>query len=139
MDAQFGKFLEVLKSPYINIPFTKALSQMHSYTKFLKEILFKRKNMKGLEQWLRLNNIVQSFNISSLPSFKILEVSLSIVTLIICILMELSVTLVLVWAWGFYPFIRSWNWMNLKLTMISFQLADRSIKYPKGVPKNISL
>jgi len=39
LDLQFGKFLEVLNKLYINTPFTKALSQMPSYAKFLKEIL----------------------------------------------------------------------------------------------------
>jgi len=36
LDLQFGKFLEVLKKPYINIPFTNALSQMPSYAKFFE-------------------------------------------------------------------------------------------------------
>ena len=39
LDLQFGKFLELLKKLYINIPFTKALSQMPSYAKFFKKIL----------------------------------------------------------------------------------------------------
>ena len=39
LDLQFGKFLEVLKKLYINIPFTETLSQMPSYAKFFKEIL----------------------------------------------------------------------------------------------------
>ena len=34
LDMQFGKFLDVLKKLYINIPFTKALTQMPSYAKF---------------------------------------------------------------------------------------------------------
>jgi len=33
-DQQFGKFLEVLKKLYINIPFIDALLQMPSYVKF---------------------------------------------------------------------------------------------------------
>ena len=42
-DSQFEKFLEALKKLYINIPFTKALTQMPSYAKFLKEILFNKR------------------------------------------------------------------------------------------------
>jgi len=40
LEQQFGKFLEVIKKLYINILFTDTLSQMPSYDKFLKEILF---------------------------------------------------------------------------------------------------
>ncbi|KAJ9180939.1 hypothetical protein P3X46_009123 [Hevea brasiliensis] len=36
LDKQFGKFLEVLKKLYINIPFTDVISQMPSYAKFLR-------------------------------------------------------------------------------------------------------
>ena len=42
LDQQFGKFLEVLKKLYINIPFPNALSQLSSYAKFLKENLSKK-------------------------------------------------------------------------------------------------
>jgi len=34
-DQQFGKFLEVFKKLYINIPFTNALLQMPCYAKLL--------------------------------------------------------------------------------------------------------
>jgi len=46
LDLQFGKFSEVLKKLYINIPFTDTLSQMPSYTKFLKEILSNKRKLK---------------------------------------------------------------------------------------------
>ncbi|XP_057994991.1 uncharacterized protein LOC131175290 [Hevea brasiliensis] len=46
LDKQFGKSLEVLQKLYINIPFTEALSQMPSYTKFLKEILSKKRRLE---------------------------------------------------------------------------------------------
>ncbi|XP_057984550.1 uncharacterized protein LOC131169349 [Hevea brasiliensis] len=49
LDKQFGKFLEVLQKLYINIPFIEALSEMPSYTKYLKEILSKKKRMEDYE------------------------------------------------------------------------------------------
>ncbi|KAJ9146207.1 hypothetical protein P3X46_028502 [Hevea brasiliensis] len=52
LDKQFGKFLEVLKKLYINVPFTEALSQMPSYAKFLKEIL---SNKRRLEDYDTIN------------------------------------------------------------------------------------
>ncbi|KAJ9141151.1 hypothetical protein P3X46_031724 [Hevea brasiliensis] len=85
LDKQFGKFLEVLQKLYINIPFTKALSQIPSYAKFLKEILSKKRNLMPLS---------------------------------ICKKLEIR---------------------ELKPTTISFQLADRSVKYPEGILENIPI
>jgi hypothetical protein len=42
LDAQFKKFVDMLKKIYINVPFTEALSQMPLYTKNLKDILSKK-------------------------------------------------------------------------------------------------
>ncbi|XP_057990583.1 uncharacterized protein LOC131172964 [Hevea brasiliensis] len=49
LDKRFGKFLEVLQKLCINIPFTEALSLMPSYTKFLKEILSKKRRLEDYE------------------------------------------------------------------------------------------
>ncbi|XP_060968367.1 uncharacterized protein LOC133035940 [Cannabis sativa] len=49
MDKQFSKFLEVFKKLSINIPFAKALEQMPSYVKFMKEILSKKRKMEEFE------------------------------------------------------------------------------------------
>ncbi|XP_056685601.1 uncharacterized protein [Spinacia oleracea] len=39
LDVQFSKFLEVLRKLHVSIPFTDALKQMPTYSRFLKEIL----------------------------------------------------------------------------------------------------
>ena len=49
LDMQFGKFLDVLKKLYINIPFIEALIQMPSYAKFLKEILSNKRKLEEYE------------------------------------------------------------------------------------------
>ncbi|KAJ9170165.1 hypothetical protein P3X46_018293 [Hevea brasiliensis] len=49
LDKQFGKFLEVLKSLHVTIPFTDALAQMPSYAKFLNEILSNKKKLEEFE------------------------------------------------------------------------------------------
>ncbi|XP_070029424.1 uncharacterized protein [Nicotiana sylvestris] len=46
MDKQSGRFLEVLNQVYINLPFTKVLSQISTYVKFLKEILSNKRKVK---------------------------------------------------------------------------------------------
>lgn len=38
LDQQYTNFLEVFKKLYMNISFTDALIQMHSYVKFLKDV-----------------------------------------------------------------------------------------------------
>ena len=38
-DHKYGKFLEMLKKFHINIPFLKAITDMPSYAKFLKDLL----------------------------------------------------------------------------------------------------
>ena len=43
MEEQFSRFLEMFKKIEINIPFVEALAQMPNHTKFLKNILSKKK------------------------------------------------------------------------------------------------
>ncbi|XP_070044575.1 uncharacterized protein [Nicotiana tomentosiformis] len=43
---QFERFLDVLKQIHVNLPFTKVLSQILAYSKFLKEILTKKRKIE---------------------------------------------------------------------------------------------
>ncbi len=47
-DTKYEKFVKVLKSLKITIPFTDALSEMPAYTKFLKEILARKTSIPDL-------------------------------------------------------------------------------------------
>ncbi|XP_073219968.1 uncharacterized protein [Cicer arietinum] len=49
IEEQFRKLVEVLKKLYINISFTEALSQMSSYSKFLKEVLSNKRKLDDNE------------------------------------------------------------------------------------------
>ena len=44
-EEQLSKFLENFKKIEINIPFAEAINQMQNYTKFMKEILSKKKKI----------------------------------------------------------------------------------------------
>ncbi|XP_016485545.2 uncharacterized protein LOC107805953 [Nicotiana tabacum] len=46
LDKYFGRFLEMLKQLYVNIPFTEVLTQMPAYEKFLKEILSSKRKLE---------------------------------------------------------------------------------------------
>ena len=43
MEEQFCRFLDVFKKIEINLPFVEALTHMHNYAKFLKDILSKKR------------------------------------------------------------------------------------------------
>ncbi|XP_015959865.1 uncharacterized protein LOC107483762 [Arachis duranensis] len=45
-EKQYSKFLEILKTLHINIPFIEALEQMPLYAKFIKELLTKKISLK---------------------------------------------------------------------------------------------
>jgi len=49
LEAQFKKFVNILKKICINIPFADALSRMPLYAKFLKEIFSKKKTIEHNE------------------------------------------------------------------------------------------
>ncbi|XP_033513305.1 uncharacterized protein [Nicotiana tomentosiformis] len=49
LDKCFGKFLEMLKQLYVNIPFMEVLTQMPVYAKFLKEILSSKRKLEKMK------------------------------------------------------------------------------------------
>jgi len=49
MEAQFNKFVDMLKKICINIPFVEALSQMPLFAKFLKDIFSKKRTIEHNE------------------------------------------------------------------------------------------
>ncbi|KAJ9162814.1 hypothetical protein P3X46_022558 [Hevea brasiliensis] len=139
LDKQFGKFLEVLKKLYINIPFTDVISQMPSYAKFFREILSNKRRLEDYET-VALTEECSAILQNKLPpklkdpgSFSIpchvgetsieralcdLGASVSLMPLSICEKLKVG---------------------DLKPTTISLQLADRSIKYPVGILENVPL
>ncbi|XP_075095129.1 uncharacterized protein LOC107794098 [Nicotiana tabacum] len=46
LDKCFGRFLDMLKKLYMNIPFTEALTQMPTYAKFMKEIMSSKRKLE---------------------------------------------------------------------------------------------
>ncbi|XP_019260092.1 PREDICTED: uncharacterized protein LOC109238117 [Nicotiana attenuata] len=46
LDKQFERFLDMLREVNVNLPFIEFLSQMPAYTKFLKEILIKKRKIE---------------------------------------------------------------------------------------------
>ncbi|KAK9043123.1 hypothetical protein V6N11_071474 [Hibiscus sabdariffa] len=48
-DYQFKKFLDILKQVHINLPLVEALQQMPNYTKFLKDMVTRKKRIEEFE------------------------------------------------------------------------------------------
>ncbi|KAJ9169520.1 hypothetical protein P3X46_017705 [Hevea brasiliensis] len=139
LDKQFGKFLEVLKKLYINVPFIDALSQMPSYAKFLKEILSNKRRLEDYET-VALTEECSAILQRKLPpklkdpgSFSIpCHIGESCSVKALCDL-GASVSLMPL------SIYEKLNMGDLKPTHISLQLADRSIKYPEGILENVHL
>ncbi|KAJ9170746.1 hypothetical protein P3X46_018829 [Hevea brasiliensis] len=139
LDKQFGKFLEVLKKLYINVPFVDALSQMPSYAKFLKEILSNKRKLEDHET-VALTEECSAILQRKLPpklkdpgSFSIpCHIGESCSTKALCDL-GASVSLMPL------SIYEKLNMGDLKSTHISLQLGDRSIKYPEGILENVPL
>ena len=45
LNKQFSKFIDILKSLHINLPFVDMLEQMSKYAKFLKEVLSNKRKL----------------------------------------------------------------------------------------------
>ena len=132
LDKQFTKFMEVFKKLHINIPFANALEQMPSYVKFMKNILSKKRRLSDFET-VNLTEECRAILQRKLPqklkdpgSFTIpYTIRNSIFERALCDLgssinlMSLSI----------------FKWLGLgeaRPTTVTLQLADRSLKHPRG-------
>ncbi|XP_073133337.1 uncharacterized protein [Henckelia pumila] len=115
LDSQFAKFLEIFKKLNINIPFADALMQMPSYAKFLKEIL---SNKRKLEEhaMISLTENCSALVRNKIPPKQKNPRSFSIP----CVINDVKLSL-----------------GEPKSTRMSLQLADRSIKYPRGIIEDV--
>ena len=135
LNWKFEKFLDIVKKLHINTPFADALEQMPSYEKFMKKILEKKKKLGEFEMLHSLRSVVQPFR-GSYHQRKIREASTSHVLLrtlhlgkALCDLGE-SINLM-----PLSIFIRL-RLSEAKATTVTLQLADRSLKHPRGIIEN---
>lgn len=74
VEAQFQKFVELLKKIHLNVPFTEALTQIPSYIMFLKEILSSKRKLEDHEPMamtLDSSVMIQNMVIPKLKDLKI--------------------------------------------------------------------
>ena len=137
MDDQFSKFLSIFKQLHINIPLIEALEQMPKYAKFLKDIISKKWKLEEHET-VMLTEESSAILQKKLPpklkdpgSFTIpCTIGKSYFDRALCDL-GASINLMPLSIFG------KLGLGEVKLTIISSQLADRSIKYPRGVIEDV--
>ncbi|XP_048234382.1 uncharacterized protein LOC107261349 [Ricinus communis] len=137
VEQQFSKFLNVFKQLHINLPFVEAISQMPRYAKFLKEILSNKRKFEDLAS-VTLNKECLVIFQNKLPEKKHDPGTFTI----LCVIGDLTISDALA---DLGPSINVMSY-NLfaklglrepKPTRMSIQLADKSVKYPKGIVENV--
>ncbi|XP_057734328.1 uncharacterized protein LOC130949695 [Arachis stenosperma] len=136
-DNQFSRFLEIFKKLQINIPFAEAIEQMPLYTKFLKELMTKKRSWKNNE------TVVLTEECSTIIQHKLPQKLKDPGSFQIpCIIGEITVEKALC------DLGASINLMSLammkkmkieeaKPTRIALQLADRSFRLPYGIVEDL--
>ena len=137
LDKQFTKFMEVFKKLHINVPFPDALEQMPSYVKFMKDILSRKRRLSKF----KIVNLIEECSAilqRKLPqklkdpgSFTIpYKIGNSIFERALCDLgasinlMPLSI-------------FRRLGLGEARPSTVTLQLANRSLKHPRGVIKDV--
>ncbi|KAL4330266.1 uncharacterized protein [Arachis hypogaea] len=136
-EKQFSKFLEVFKKLQINILFAKVLEQIPLYVKFMKELLSKKRTLKG-DETVVMTKECSAIIQSKLPrkmqdpgSFQIpCTIGSTTFKKTLCDLgasinlMPLSV-------------MKKLQIKEAKPTRITLQMVDKSMKYAHGIVENI--
>ncbi|XP_021860309.2 uncharacterized protein [Spinacia oleracea] len=139
LDVQFSKFLEVLRKLHITIPFTDALKQMLTYSRFLKEILSGKRDC-DVKETVNLTENCRAIILNQMPpklkdpgsfsipcAIKALEIGNALCDL------GASVSLMP------YSVFTTLDIGELVPTNITLQLPDRSVKYPIGKVEDVPL
>ncbi|KAJ4701053.1 DNA-directed DNA polymerase [Melia azedarach] len=137
LDKQFSKFIDVFKKLHINIPFADALEQMPSYVKFMKEILSNKRKLEENET-VMLTEECSAILQNKLPPKLKDPGSFTIPCTIgeyyfekaLC---DLGASINLM----HFSIFRKLGLGEAKATTVSLQLADRSIKHPRGVIEDV--
>ena len=137
LDKQFTKFMAVFKKLHINIPFADALEQMPSYVKFMKGILSQKRRLANFET-VNLTEECSAILQRKLPqklkdpgSFTIpCTIGNAIFERALCDL-GASINLMPL------PIFKRLGLGEARPTTVTLQLADRSLKHPRGVIEDV--
>ncbi|KAJ0692652.1 putative aspartic peptidase domain superfamily [Helianthus annuus] len=134
---EYEKFLEMFTQLKVNLPFIEALRSMPKYAKFLKDFL-KRKDKVGESSSNPLSGEVSAVILNKLPE-KLTDPGIFTIP---CLfggdvknhaLADLGASINLMP----YSFYEKLGLGDLKSTRMTLSLADKSVKYPRGVVENL--
>ncbi|GKB82101.1 reverse transcriptase domain-containing protein [Tanacetum coccineum] len=137
LEAQYGKFLNMIRAVRINVPLLDVLARMHNYGKFLKELISNKYTIEQIsaaflsdESSAMIQNKVQP-KLGDPGSFLIL---CNFNKTFSCnALADLGASINLMP----YSLYAKLSLETLKPTQMSVRLADRSFQYPVGITKNM--
>ncbi|CAO2830619.1 unnamed protein product [Amaranthus hypochondriacus] len=136
LDKRYGKFLQLVKDIHLKFPFLQVVTEIPSFARFLKDLTTNRNKTEGV---INLSEQCSAVILKQLPpklddpgSFSIcIYISSLAVDNALCDL-GASVSLM-----PFSVYQRLPNVGSLLQTSMTLQLADRSIRHPKGIVKDI--
>ncbi|XP_057548205.1 uncharacterized protein LOC130826652 [Amaranthus tricolor] len=137
LDKQFGKFLEVVKNLQVTVPFTELITQVPAYAKFMKDILTRKRAFSEVETVAFTEQCSALLQNKSPPKLKdpgSFSIPCHIGTLFIDkALCDLGASV------SVMPFsvCSKLKMGDLKVTNITLQMADRSVKYPLGILEDV--
>ncbi|XP_027368188.1 uncharacterized protein LOC113874166 [Abrus precatorius] len=136
-DEQFGKFLSLFRQLHINLPFVDALAQMPKYAKFLKDLLSNKKKLEELAT-VTLNEECSAILQNKMPKKLKDPGSFTLPCLIGRLIVDraladlgASINLMP------YSVFKKLGLGEPRPTRMSIQLADRSIKYLRGIIEDV--
>ncbi|KAJ0513385.1 putative nucleotidyltransferase, Ribonuclease H [Helianthus annuus] len=134
---QYSRFLEMLKKLHVNLPFIEALSKMPKYAKFLKDLLTNKKKLEELST-VTLSEECSAVVQNKLPKKMTDPGSFTIP----CLIGDLTVSHALADLGASinlmpYSIFAKLNLGEPSPTRMSLQLADRSVKFPRGIVENM--
>ncbi|GKE65172.1 reverse transcriptase domain-containing protein [Tanacetum coccineum] len=137
MEAQYGKFLDMIRAIRINVPLVDVLARMPNYGKFLKELVSnKHKLKKNLATFLsdESSDMIQNKVPPKLGDPESFLIPCNFSKAFSCnALADLGTSINLM----SYSLYAKLSLKTFKPTKMSVRLADRSFQYPVGIAKNM--
>ncbi|XP_074293240.1 uncharacterized protein LOC141620208 [Silene latifolia] len=138
-EKKFSKFLEMLKKLEVSLPFTEVMTQMPLYTKFLKDVLTKKRSMGG-DGLVALRGRCNAVLLNPMPEKLQDPGSFSIPCMVGNVnikraLCDLGANVSILPL----PITRNVGLHDMISTSMTLQLADRSVQRPMGVIKDVSV
>nr|GEZ15141.1 reverse transcriptase domain-containing protein [Tanacetum cinerariifolium] len=137
MEAQYGKFLDMIHAIRINVPFVVVLAGMPNYGKFLKELISNKHKIKQISAAFLSYESSAMIQNKVPPKFGDLEsflIPCNFNIIFSCnALADLGASINLMP----YSLYAKLSLKTLKPTKMSVILADRSFQYPVGIAENM--